>query len=124
MRLQRRREKQDTRRLPGGLQFRVDDHGQSQFFPQVCRLLAVIRRTDPGDGRTITDLFCHRTAQQVQFIGFCHSDKQISFFNPGLHLHTETGAIPRQSHNVIIIGDFLYFPGIFIDNRDIVPLFG
>ena len=120
--LQRRGQIEDARRLRGGLQLGVDDHGQPQLFPEIAHLPAVVRGAHPGDGGAVAHPLGHGAAQQVQLVGFGDGDEQIGVFNAGLLQNAVAGAVSHDAHDVIQVGQGLDPLGILVHHDDIVAL--
>ena len=115
-------EVEDARGLLGCLQLRVDNHGQSQLFPQVADLGAVVRCAHPGNGSAAANPFCNRAAQQIELVGVGDGDDEVGVLDAGLHLNAVAGAVAHNAHDVKQPGDALDALGGLVDDGEVMAL--
>ena len=114
------RQIEDSGRLLGCLELRIDNHGKTKLIPEVTDLLAVIRSSDPGNRTAVTYLLGNRTAEQIELVGIRNRDDEVSVLNSRFHLNTVAGTVAHYAHDVIEVGEALNLLRILIDYCNIV----
>ena len=111
---------EDAGHFSGGFEFRVDDHGQTEFVAQITGFLTVIRGAYTCDRGTGMELCGDGAAKEIQFVRTGNGDQKVCVFDTGLLKCTVAGAAALDGDDIELGIQIRDDRRIFFDNGDVI----